>query len=528
MSVNYKQLLETSYIQVSSRLEELQRFFAVTRTFALKTNGHLKILTNLVNDLIDSEDMLHLVDTELTVHSSFTRNTYISQTGQDSRLSQDANPMNHTVNVNVNDRLQREMSGQGPDTNNKDRYQSSSMEKTKITHNYYGTPEGGNGKSDDKVIEKIIENFKQENEKLWDYLKKGDNDVDFIKTVFEKLLESYANKDQRDASRNFQNETINPMHCNGAHGCHCVAHMMPTAPIPVMPVTGAHSTYIPPTKNFYKSNRKVRRSQQIGSDEFYDGEDDEDELAQSVQSFKAELGKLNRKIEKLTNKKQEDSGIQDILKKFIELKSENERMIKEKDDKIANLINELKMANDRVDQLKSEISYLKTNNKMLEENIHEIFKIQKNGPGYDKDQYKSNGTQDKYRQGLEKENDHLRDENMNLRSKIEELKDQMYNGDRNKDQIEYYKTKNIKLQKQLDDADARNQELIEKTENLYELLEKKNAARPNYADSEMKAMGRWETDITGVYDDFLKVIYSQADYIEASMESVFANSLYRD
>jgi hypothetical protein len=80
----------------------------------------------------------------------------------------------------------------------------------------------------------------------------------------------------------------------------------------------------------------------------------------------------------------------------------------------------------------------------------------------------------------------------------------------------------------LDEADGRNKELIEKNENLYELLEKKNAARPKYGESELKAMSRWETDITGSYDDFLKVIYSQADYIEASMESVFANSLYRD
>ena len=528
MSVNYKQLLETSYIQVSSRLEELQRFFAVTRTFALKTNGHLKILTNLVNDLIDSDDMLHLVDTELNVHSSFSRNTYVSQGGADNRSSQDLNPLNHTVNINLNDRIQREMSGQGLDTNNKDRYQSSSMEKTKITHNYYGTPEGANGKSDDKVIEKIIENFKQENEKLWDYLKKGDNDVDFIKTVFEKLLESYANKDQRDNSRTFHNETINPVHCNGVHGCHCMAHMMPTAPIPIVPVNGAHSTYIPPTKNFYKSSKKVRRSQNLGSDEFYDGNEDEDELAHSVQSFKAELGKLNRQIEKLTTKKQEDSGIQDMLRKFIELKSENERMVKEKDDKIAYLINELKMANDRVDQLKNEISFLKTNNKALEETIHSIIMTQKNGSGYEKDQFKSNGTQDKYQKSLEKENDHLRDEIMGLRSKIEELKDQLYNGENNKDQIEYYKTKNIKLQKQLDEADGRNKELIEKNENLYELLEKKNAARPKYGESELKAMSRWETDITGSYDDFLKVIYSQADYIEASMESVFANSLYRD
>ena len=58
MSVNYKQLLETSYTQVSTRLEEMQRFFAITRTFALKTNGHLKILTNLVNDLTDSDDTI--------------------------------------------------------------------------------------------------------------------------------------------------------------------------------------------------------------------------------------------------------------------------------------------------------------------------------------------------------------------------------------------------------------------------------------------------------------------------------------
>lgn len=38
---------------------------------------------------------------------------------------------------------------------------------------------------------KNSEELKIENEKLWDYLKRGEKDVEFIKQAFDKLLESF-------------------------------------------------------------------------------------------------------------------------------------------------------------------------------------------------------------------------------------------------------------------------------------------------------------------------------------------------
>jgi hypothetical protein len=528
MSVNFKQLLETSYIQVSSRLEEMQRFFAITRTFALKTNGHLKILTNLVNDLVDSEDMLHLVDTELTVHTSTTRNTYISQGGYEGRSTLDGYQGQHTVNVNLNEKVQRELNSQAQDSNNKDHYQTSTNEKTKVTHNYYGNQESGKGNSEDQIVNKIIENFKQENSKLWDHLKKGDNDVDFIKTIFEKLLESYANKDQARPSCVHQNENMHSAYCNGPRGCLCHSHMIAQQPIPIIPMNGSHSVYVPQSKNFYKSSKKVHRySHKLGSEDF-DEEEDEEDIAESVKGFKEELGKLNKEIKKLSSKKTEDNGLQDMLRKFIDLKSENERIVKEKDDRISNLIKELNLANERVDQLRSEISYLKTNNKMLEETIHDIFKTQNNTLGtFEKDQYKSLFGNEKQNSDYEKEIDKLRDDNYNLQIKIEEIKEQLRKAGASKDQIEFYKSKMTKLKRDLEDADSRNKDLIDKNQELYELVEKKGGLKGKMMESESKTMSRWETDITSPYDDFIKCIYSQADYIETGMESVFQNSIFR-
>lgn len=71
MNHNLKQLFEITEIQsAKGKIEELDRFLDITRGFSLKCNGHLKILTNLVNNLVDSEDWLELVDTPLRLPPS--------------------------------------------------------------------------------------------------------------------------------------------------------------------------------------------------------------------------------------------------------------------------------------------------------------------------------------------------------------------------------------------------------------------------------------------------------------------------
>lgn len=52
-------------------LEEFSRFVEITRSFSTKSSAHIRILTGLVNDLVDSDDRLELIDAELAIPQSY-------------------------------------------------------------------------------------------------------------------------------------------------------------------------------------------------------------------------------------------------------------------------------------------------------------------------------------------------------------------------------------------------------------------------------------------------------------------------
>ncbi len=67
MKDTYKKLLESDVYEIRAKLEALQKYFAITRDFSLKSNSHLKILCHLVNNLITSDDNLHLYEEKLNL-----------------------------------------------------------------------------------------------------------------------------------------------------------------------------------------------------------------------------------------------------------------------------------------------------------------------------------------------------------------------------------------------------------------------------------------------------------------------------
>lgn len=42
--------------------------------------------------------------------------------------------------------------------------------------------------------------MKSENERLWDYIKKGEQNNEFLKTCFEKMFDNMSKKDGNDSS----------------------------------------------------------------------------------------------------------------------------------------------------------------------------------------------------------------------------------------------------------------------------------------------------------------------------------------
>ena len=47
------------------RLEQITKYFALTRNFSLKVNSHIKIFCHLINNLIESDDELRLLEERL-------------------------------------------------------------------------------------------------------------------------------------------------------------------------------------------------------------------------------------------------------------------------------------------------------------------------------------------------------------------------------------------------------------------------------------------------------------------------------
>lgn len=80
MNKTFMQLLEISEIKsAQGKIEELDRFIDVTRGFSLKCNSHLRVLANLVNNLVESEDWLELTESSLRLPESSSKEKSVKQ-----------------------------------------------------------------------------------------------------------------------------------------------------------------------------------------------------------------------------------------------------------------------------------------------------------------------------------------------------------------------------------------------------------------------------------------------------------------
>lgn len=55
-------MYEIDSYKIDKSLDFIAKFFQIMKTFAVRSHAHLKVLVNLVNNLIISEDYVHLVD----------------------------------------------------------------------------------------------------------------------------------------------------------------------------------------------------------------------------------------------------------------------------------------------------------------------------------------------------------------------------------------------------------------------------------------------------------------------------------
>ena len=505
MSVTFKQLLETSYIQVNTKIEELNRFIEMTRTLSIKTNSHIKIITSLVNELTDSDDILTLVDTELAAtgySSKYTHTTntnkYLGKGTPDVPLNSTAN---HTVNVNITDKKSTKADEPGSSNNFNERNPGSSTNEQTRVHAIAEIKQPVIRDNEENILAQVLDSYKNENQKLWESLKKGQSDTDFIKGVFEKLLDSFT-KQKTSESPVFlkgERDSLQPCTC-----LNCLKSMTLGQKPGVVPQQVSQSCYVPQ----HPLKRQTNCLHNQGSENFNEEE--------SMRSLKegGERGRRDENTSERNRRPQNESGINGMFKQYLELKKEFERMSEDKNRQVNDLTRMLEDTRVKSELLLKEVESLSTQKSVWENSTRDVMsqmKLSSEKAISDFSQKNKNMEREIWK--LENQIETLNNENENLRKQVKD-------GQKWKNEEEFYKVKMGKMEADLRDLEANFKETTNRNAELINLLEKGNENRS-------KTRVTSETTTVDFNDDLLKCMYSQADYIETGMGAVFVNSIFK-
>ena len=405
------QLYETSYTQVCTQIEELNRFFGIVREFSLKCNTHLKVLTKLVNEMIDSDDTLILTDVELKASSVSTNTTQKS-----TRAEQQ--PENHATRVesqkqNLNININRGFDGVEQSLFARPSDEALIRELQQTQKNFSEIQYQKNYQSDllpaeESKLKMILETFQAENQKLWDLVKKNESGTNIIKTCFEQLVERMPSRHttvERESlgSHNHNDQSrVLCSHCSNDKNRRTSS-----------PVTNLYDRYQEPmlrqnenesrsvhqihnsrsgqkSRTVQKSEHKEVHAKRQGNSTTFAQEDSrwavpgETDISQNkmlhveeiIRDLKEEIRALNKengsmKI-KLERRGSTSNGqTQEMLKQLLETKFQQEIIIKNKDSAIADLVKLLEAANQRVNVLQNEVQQLILAKKAIEETVRE-------------------------------------------------------------------------------------------------------------------------------------------------------------
>lgn len=290
MNKQFMELLEISQIEsAQGRIEELDRFLDITRSFSMKCSGHLKVITNLVNNLIESEDWLELVDSDL-------------------RLPDRNKEETHTAN-------------------------------TSLQHKPSLSP--------------LMSNLKSENEKILKLIERGESNTTFLHDLMGKLLSSLHPDLINKSNQSKRTEThIEEIHEDDHQCCGCRT----TPPRDASQDVGGSDSNL--------------KGGDVGSEGVWKKE---------ASRLREENEFLRKELEGLkAREKKEGEGLNEMLKKLMEVKMESERKIRDRDRKLEDLNGELNRAEERAELAERENGELKKNNEILEDTIREV--LQSKGP----------------------------------------------------------------------------------------------------------------------------------------------------
>lgn len=283
MNKTFKQLFEISQIEsAQGKIEELDRFLDISRSFSLKCSAHIRVLTNLVNNLVESEDWLELADTELKLPEKHR---------------------DENASLRTDDFVRKDVEG-----------------------------------------DSMFGGIRSENEKILQMIKHNENNTEYLRELLTKLLEGLkSNKNSRsEATINIRQECTHE-HC-------CGAEVKPSA-----------------ASELALSDFNLRGGD-VGSDGM---------LRNAIDKLNAENAALKKELQQTKAKSQtEETGLREILKKLMEVKSQSEQKLREKDKNIGDLKNAMSDMGDQLNFRERETAELKKNNQILEDTLQELLQSQ--------------------------------------------------------------------------------------------------------------------------------------------------------
>ena len=426
-----KELYEIDRLVILDKFEDMNKFFSITRNFSLKVHGHLKILCHLVNNLVESNDWLELLDTPLKMPNLKNRENTQKNMRNEITLLKDQN------NSNVDPK--------------------------------------------NEIFDKILSSFQNENKKLWDMVKKGEDDTKFLKSYVEKIIVDKSQGESRKLTHEIVNNIDYPydrrksninintsipyqQDCNHNYPCNC-------------------------KERFFKNNSTYfdRRER----DNIFNNNNNNE-----VEFLKNELEKYKEELRKLNGLRKED---EDEFKNLIEEKLEQDGVINNKNNEIKRLKNAIdgledKVFNfeDEIEELRNNLNREKMNRKKSERDVlsrrSSVLNLRTDNDSKVKD--------DKIKK--------LKDKNKEQKRLIRRLKKNQNKSD-DKPDFEFFEKENVILKKDIDSLKTLNNDLNNKNEQLVNLIEKNE---------------RTTTITTSKYNpDLLKCIYAQACYIEESEQT---------
>lgn len=415
MSKIVKELYSMSIEDISSKFKETQAIINLSKDFSYKAGTHIKILANLVNSLIDSSETLVIKNRDLVVNS--TRCSLIDMLEPKPSLDLDKS----------------------------------------------GVPE------DENPLNLLIENFKRENEKLWQLLEKGDRNIGDLKAYVEKLI----------VDRTFGTKKADTFHRSGVQKN---TNNINTAKQPSLTqmriASKIHASHVytknPPRTSIsgkdqqqqsYKSqeSRKVsyRPSQvnpELISHNMYNTNDAKKEEI-NVKISNTHL--LDDKIRSLmADKEASEKILADNKKELDELKNRQQMTVKQNKLMVVELLNERSKLITELSVLNSELLSLSECNTRLDIEIKTLLARQEEIDAERSEQYHIlKASLDITKENPSNEND-IYKRNTELELKIIDLESKLADKTGLEQEIEYYQYKFESLNKQIVKLRAENHKMI--------------------------------------------------------------------